>query len=486
MKARIKSSLLYGIVILCFLMTFLLFYNLGGDSIRSWDEALYGVNALEMLRTGEMIVNTYGYEPDFFNLKPILWPQLLSLSFSLFGENPMGLRFFSPVCMLLTAVLCAVYSYRRFGQKSVLFTVMCFAANRHLLLYHCARSGDADSLYILFSTMAFLALAETESNRKRLYISAACFSLAFLTKSFHAGVIAAVIVVYLFTSREYKKYTLYDLLISLLLAAAPILVWVILRYKGDGLFFIQKMFGYDLSGSIGTELEGHGGSILFYVKNEICRSPAAIACILVTGFVIFHAPKAFFLNKRRYALFVSAVLPFLMFSIVTTKLIHYVYLCYPPFIVLAADCFQELADHFEDRLSRALAVVSVVLCLATTALNVKTVYSLQPQDKVLIALKEIVEKDSSFNEETIYQHYVDPETEMMHEEWRPNAFLTLEMYSALRPKDGNASEWYKDKSALLFTDKSQLGTLKGFRIRDQFGDYLVLEHDLTDKTVETP
>ena len=116
--------------------------------------------------------------------------------------------------------------------------------------------------------MAFLALAETESNRKRLYISAACFSLAFLTKSFHAGVIAAVIVVYLFTSREYKKYKLYDLLISLLLAAAPILVWVILRYKGDGLFFIQKMFGYDLSGSIGTELEGHGGSILFYVKKR--------------------------------------------------------------------------------------------------------------------------------------------------------------------------------------------------------------------------
>ena len=132
MKARIKSSLLYGIVILCFLMTFLLFYNLGGDSIRSWDEALYGVNALEMLRTGEMIVNTYGYEPGFFNLKPILWPQLLSLSFSLFGENPLGLRFFACMyvincCSVCCLLISEIWTKKRFIYCYVFCSQQAFA-----------------------------------------------------------------------------------------------------------------------------------------------------------------------------------------------------------------------------------------------------------------------------------------------------------------------------------------------------------------------
>ena len=48
---------------------------------------------------------------------------------------------------------------------------------------------------------------------------------------------------------------------------------------------------------------------------------------------------------------------------------------------------------------------------SAAALNVKTVYSLQPQDKVLIALKEIVEKDVKFDRS---MHYLEFDGEVVY------------------------------------------------------------------------
>ncbi|MCR5789491.1 MAG: glycosyltransferase family 39 protein [Lachnospiraceae bacterium] len=444
--------------------------------MKSWDEALYGVNGLEMIRTGEWIVNTYGYEPDYFNLKPNLWTQFVALSFTIFGQNLIGMRFFSPVFMLFAAALCTFFSYKKYGSRGALFTLLSFTANRHLLLYHCARSADADSMYILFCTGAFLALADTERNKKSIYISALCFSLAFLTKSFHAGVIVAVILVFLFTTGEYKKYDLRDTAVCLFLSTAPIFIWAFLRYTKDRFAFIRKMFSYDLFKSATSALEGHDEGILFYVKAELLRSPLALACLLVIGFVAVLSPKSFYRNKSRYALLISSVLPFIMFSLVRTRIIWYVYLCYPPLIVLAADCFQKLTEISDKVIPKLLTVMAVMLCLGTALLNVKSVYSIYPQDKVLTALQDIIENSGKIYDRCIYQHYVDPETRLMHEKWRPNAFFIIELYSALRPKNGNGHEWEKDQEAFLFTTRDQLDAFKNYKIIGSSGDYLMLEH----------
>ncbi len=69
------------LALLLMMLFFLYFYRLDMDSVKSWDESIYGVNGLEMLRSGELIMNTYGYKPDYFNLKPILWPQLVMVGF---------------------------------------------------------------------------------------------------------------------------------------------------------------------------------------------------------------------------------------------------------------------------------------------------------------------------------------------------------------------------------------------------------------------
>lgn len=51
---------------------FLLFTNLGETGISDCDEARHGINAYEMMQSGDYVVTTYRGEPDYWNLKPPL------------------------------------------------------------------------------------------------------------------------------------------------------------------------------------------------------------------------------------------------------------------------------------------------------------------------------------------------------------------------------------------------------------------------------
>ena len=97
-------------------------------------------------------------------------------------------------------------------------------------------------------------------------------------------------------------------------------------------------------------------------------------------------------------------------------------------------------------------------------------------DKAFIAVQDILQKNSEYKSTRIYQYYVDPETQLIHEKWRHSVFFTIELHSALRPKDGDNLDWEKDPEALLFTDTDQLKELKGIRIWGQSGGYAIVEH----------
>ena len=90
-------------------LALLCFYHLDYGELMDWDEARHGVSAYEMLQTGEPIVTTYAYSPDYWNLKPPLSEWLIALGYKLFGYNAYGLRFFSGVSMFLSALLCAAF-----------------------------------------------------------------------------------------------------------------------------------------------------------------------------------------------------------------------------------------------------------------------------------------------------------------------------------------------------------------------------------------
>ena len=63
------------------------FVGLGSSRIHSWDEARHGVSACEMLESGNYIVNTYSFRPDYWNVKPVLSFYNNMLGMAIFGKN---------------------------------------------------------------------------------------------------------------------------------------------------------------------------------------------------------------------------------------------------------------------------------------------------------------------------------------------------------------------------------------------------------------
>ena len=95
---------------------FLLFTNLGETGISDCDEARHGINAYEMMQSGDYVVTTYRGEPDYWNLKPPLTDYCIMLGYRLFGYNALGLRFYSALSMMLTMIVLALWTRRRYGR----------------------------------------------------------------------------------------------------------------------------------------------------------------------------------------------------------------------------------------------------------------------------------------------------------------------------------------------------------------------------------
>lgn len=73
-KKNLWQDALYWVLLLALLTAggFLLFTNLGETGISDCDEARHGINAYEMMQSGDYVVTTYRGEPDYWNLKPPL------------------------------------------------------------------------------------------------------------------------------------------------------------------------------------------------------------------------------------------------------------------------------------------------------------------------------------------------------------------------------------------------------------------------------
>ncbi len=325
-------------VMLSALLIFLCFYRLDAAYINSWDEARHGINAYEMTQTGNYIVNTYDYETDYWNFKPPLSFYGILLGFKLFGTNALGLRFYSAFAYALLGILVGLFMKKRYGRLESLFCMGFLSANYLFFYAHMARAGDADSLYILFFSAAMLAMLFIPQNKNMLYVCGLMFALAFLTKSWHAALIAAIGGLYLLITGEIKKIKGKQWLLFISSFVIPILIWVVLRFTQDGLTFFKGMVTYDLLQRSTTALESHSAGPAFYYdylfRGDYIYLPALILCFVG---IFFYNRRAVSENKAEITGYLLWILvPFILFSVSKTKLIWYIYPVIIPLFMAAA------------------------------------------------------------------------------------------------------------------------------------------------------
>lgn len=330
-----KTFFIAGLIFVIAAVFFNGFAGLSDSMLRNWDEARHGVSACEMVKSGNYIVNTYNGENDYWNVKPVLSFWNIVAGYRLFGENLFGLRFISAFSFVLIAIVTFVVLYKTAGRFAALAGTAFFTVSPSHFS-HSFRSGDPDAFFILWGFLAVIALYYSSRDRRLLPVTALCLAMAFLTKSFHAGVFVIPTVIWVLF--HWKKYGFKYVVISSITGMIPVAAWAAGRYSADGLTFFDWMLKLDLFGRVATMeySENKGVYALFYfvkMARELTLIPALISITaILAGFAVYR--KKWLSPEIKDLFCISSLFFFsiiLLFSLCSAKAPWYIY---PAFAML--------------------------------------------------------------------------------------------------------------------------------------------------------
>jgi 4-amino-4-deoxy-L-arabinose transferase-like glycosyltransferase len=267
--ANMKYSQYIAVIVVCILAYFPLFHELKEWPIHIFDESRTALNALSMSQNGNYIVSYVNEQPDMWNTKPPLFFWVQSLAIQIFGFNALGIRIASALFGMFTCLVVFIFSLKYLQNKWIGFlAVLVLVTTSGYIRAHVTRTGDFDSMLVLFTTaQVFLFYSYLQNGKsKYLLLFFAALTLAGLTKGIAALFFTPIFFLYLFIERKFvstltNKYTWLGILIFLFF----VLGYYVLREQYNP-GYIKAAFGNDMGGRFTVPQEGQGGDLFYYFK----------------------------------------------------------------------------------------------------------------------------------------------------------------------------------------------------------------------------
>ena len=361
-------------------MSVVLFAILGKHQVCWTDEATHGVNAYEMLKNGNVWINTLRYEVDYYNSKPPLMLWLIILGYKIFGFTPMGLRFFSAVAGLLVFIIAFIFVYRNRGKAQALVFAAFFPACSLLFEYHGFRAGDMDGVYTLIYLSAMVCLYKAVDKLEYLFGYGVFLGLGFMCKATHISTMLGIGILfapYLIYKYGIKK-AVYRYLLSYITAGIVILPWAIVRFRFDGLNFFYKIFMGEtvgrVQGNAANSIINYFSYLIQIIKEPICA--IAIVMIVVAVVIKIAEIKSGTTSKEVLMGFISDSYIVLMsmwfvvvvglYSITKSEMEWYIYSAYIPLLILGAEAYVYLEKRLLKKGNNISRIILFSACIFLT------------------------------------------------------------------------------------------------------------------------
>jgi len=339
---------------------------LGHKPLTDWDEGIYAEVSREMLLSGWLIPH-WNLQPWFEKPPLELW--ITAAFFKLFGISEFTARATSALSgVAIVALLHGWLARKRDLLAAWLCTVILLATFGFL---HVCRVGETDVLLSLGCVIALIGLSEVdERNPAGWYLFWIGFAVAAMTKGAAAVTlpVTAIAVACVPTgSRERPTGNRFGTSFWLGLAIFLLLVlpWHLAMAHLFGQRFLAEYFGLQVLTRATSQIEGHATHWWYYLKVLLVSAPPFV---LIFPFAIAYAFRR---NSglRVFAIFALVTLSF--FTLVETRLPHYIAPAYPALAVLTA-------AYAADKLKRFLtparpASFWIKLTLATAAVWIAAV-----------------------------------------------------------------------------------------------------------------
>ena len=331
--ARISSKLYYVVILgICFYFPFL-----GGVHLFDWDEINFAESAREMILTGNYSRVQIDFKP--FWEKPPLFFWMQTLAMHLFGINEFAARFpnaFVGVLTLMTLFLIGKkLKTESFGFIWALVYLGAFTPHLYF------KSGIIDPTFNLFIFLGifftYQAKIETAKSFLNIALAGIFIGLAILTKGPVGGLIWGLTVFfYLIFTRFKHSFNWKEVLVfsvSCLLVAS---IWFANELINNGFWFINEFITYQIR-LFSTPDAGHGQPFYYhFVVVLIGCFPISIFALRAFSYNHSKTDSASTeLNTFLLWMKITFWVVMILFSIVTTKIVHYSSMAYFPVSFLA-------------------------------------------------------------------------------------------------------------------------------------------------------
>ena len=370
---------------------------LGRKPLTDWDEGIYAEVAREMLSTGLLVPH---WNHQLWFEKPPLEMWLTAALFKIFGVNEFCARAASALSgVAIVGLLHSWLTARRDALTAWLSTIILLATFGFL---HVCRVGETDVLLSLGCVSALIGIAEVDRpNLAGWYLFWIGFAIAVMTKGAAAVVLPISAVLFAATQRWRSSSFGRSFLLGLALFLLLVLPWHLAMFHLYGNQFLAEYFGLHVLTRATEQIEGHATHWWYYLKVLLVSAPPFV---VLYPFALIHAfrprrenspahpPTRTVIsteaqrsgetcnpNPRVFAIFAIAVIGF--FTLVETRLPHYIAPAYPALSVVTAIY---IADRLHAPLSRHMpASFWIKLALPTAAIWVAAVLLTAPARKSL-------------------------------------------------------------------------------------------------------
>ena len=304
--------------------------TLGVVHLFDWDEINFAESAREMMLTGDYASVQVNFSP--FWEKPPLFFWLQSLSMHVFGINEFGARFPNAVAGIITVALIYFLGKKEKGERFGLiwgFLYLCA-----LLPQVYFRSAIIDPIFNLFIFLSayylFKGLSIVEFKNKHALLAGIFCGLAVLTK----GPVGFLLVLLTFGIYVIlKKFKVLPTIKQLLIFAGSVLVisffWFGLEMIKNGPWFLVEFIQYQLD-LFSRPVAGHKQPF-FYHFVVVFFGTFPLSVLALPSLI--KKKRASELERWWTILFWVVLI---LFSIVSTKIVHYSSMTYLPLSFLAA------------------------------------------------------------------------------------------------------------------------------------------------------
>lgn len=374
----------------------LVFPSIGCFNLFDWDEINFAESSREMIVSNNFFQVMVNFEP--FHEKPPLYFWLQVISMKIFGISSFSARLPNAVLSIIFPVILFNIGSRlknkTFGWIWALIFLSGFLPNLYF------RTGIIDPYFNLFIFLSiyFFYLSITHNKIKNIFFSGLFSGLAILAKG-PVGLLLVLLPcsIYFLTSR--KKISLKNILIfifTVIIVSSP---WYIIELINKGPWFLIEFIQYQIE-LFSKPVAGHQQPVFYHFVIVL------FGCIPFSFFAlrnIFIDSKSDLKFEKMMRICFWTVL--VLFTIVTTKIVHYSSMAYIPLSFLGSLEFYKIikGKRFNKVLKLLLFLLSSIIAIVLSLF----IY-------LLIYKKEII---MSFSDDTQFKTLLNLNLSWQGWEW---------------------------------------------------------------------